>query len=148
MKSYRLYLEHVQLHGDEPVLSLTRAWTLVRFFDSGMLQTTACSRCGGHFVAHATIRSTLRLRPVPAAVARGQDADAEPASSPLVEAGEPALPHAAPALRMPRLSALPNTAPTPVYTVRSRFSAKVFCSVAVNQINDGYRRFFVRARQC
>jgi flagellar transcriptional activator FlhC len=53
VKSYRLYLEHVQLHDDEPVLSLTRAWTLVRFFDSGMLQITPCCRCGGHFVAHA-----------------------------------------------------------------------------------------------
>jgi flagellar transcriptional activator FlhC len=53
VKSYRLYLEHVQLHDDEPVLSLTRAWTLVRFFDSGLLQTSACRRCGGHFVAHA-----------------------------------------------------------------------------------------------
>ena len=53
VKSYRLYLEHVQLHDDEPVLILTRAWTLVRFFDSGMLQATACCRCRGHFVAHA-----------------------------------------------------------------------------------------------
>ncbi|EEA03744.1 flagellar transcriptional activator FlhC [Burkholderia sp. H160] len=53
VKSYRLYLEHVQLHDDEPVLSLTRAWTLVRFFDSGMLQMSACRRCSGHFVAHA-----------------------------------------------------------------------------------------------
>ncbi|SEJ94185.1 flagellar transcriptional regulator FlhC [Paraburkholderia diazotrophica] len=53
VKAYRLYLEHVRLHLDEPVLSLTRAWTLVRFFDSGMLQTTPCTRCRGHFVAHA-----------------------------------------------------------------------------------------------
>ena len=53
VKSYRLYLEHVRLHDDEPVLSLTRAWTRVRFFDSGMLQMTACRRCGGNFVAHA-----------------------------------------------------------------------------------------------
>ncbi|SAL84284.1 transcriptional activator FlhC [Caballeronia terrestris] len=53
VKSYRLYLEHNELHGEEPILSLTRAWTLVRFFDSGMLQTSACSRCTGHFVAHA-----------------------------------------------------------------------------------------------
>ena len=37
----------------EPVLSLTRAWTLVRFFDGGMLQTTSCTQCGGHFVVHA-----------------------------------------------------------------------------------------------
>ncbi|MBY4868044.1 flagellar transcriptional regulator FlhC [Burkholderia sp. Bp9017] len=53
VKAYRLYLEHVNLSGDEAALSLTRAWTLVRFFDSGMLQTTPCTRCGGHFVAHA-----------------------------------------------------------------------------------------------
>jgi flagellar transcriptional activator FlhC len=53
VKSYRLYLEHMTLHGEEPILTLTRAWTLVRFFDSGMLQTNACTRCGGHFVAHA-----------------------------------------------------------------------------------------------
>ncbi|RKP59323.1 flagellar transcriptional regulator FlhC [Pararobbsia silviterrae] len=53
VKAYRLYLEHVELQGGEAVLGLTRAWTLVRFFDSGMLQMTPCSRCGGHFVAHA-----------------------------------------------------------------------------------------------
>ncbi|MBJ9966222.1 flagellar transcriptional regulator FlhC [Burkholderia seminalis] len=53
VKAYRLYQEHVNLSGDEAVLSLTRAWTLVRFFDSGMLQMTPCTRCGGHFVAHA-----------------------------------------------------------------------------------------------
>jgi flagellar transcriptional activator FlhC len=53
VKSYRLYLEHITLHGDEPLLSLTRAWTLVRFFESGMLQLTSCTRCNGHFVAHA-----------------------------------------------------------------------------------------------
>jgi flagellar transcriptional activator FlhC len=53
VKGYRLYLEHVALHDDEPILSLTRAWTLVRFFDSGMLQLMPCTRCGGHFVAHA-----------------------------------------------------------------------------------------------
>src|SRR5262249_25687717 len=46
VKGYRLYREHVQMHGEEPVLSLTRAWTLVRFFDSGMLQLTPCTRCG------------------------------------------------------------------------------------------------------
>jgi flagellar transcriptional activator FlhC len=41
------------MHHDEPALSLTRAWTLVRFFDSGMLQMTTCTRCRGQFVAHA-----------------------------------------------------------------------------------------------
>lgn len=53
VKSYRLYLENVDLSEDEPVLTLTRAWTLVRFFDSGLLTTAPCTRCGGHFVAHA-----------------------------------------------------------------------------------------------
>jgi flagellar transcriptional activator FlhC len=53
VKSYRLYLEHAALHSDEPLLSLTRAWTLVRFFESGMLQMTSCVRCSGQFVSHA-----------------------------------------------------------------------------------------------
>lgn len=53
MKAYKLYLEQVGLHKEEePVLSLTRAWTLVRFFESRMLQTACCGECGGHFVVH------------------------------------------------------------------------------------------------
>lgn len=53
MKAYRLYLEQIgPLGDDEPVLSLTRAWTLVRFFESKMLQTACCSECSGHFVVH------------------------------------------------------------------------------------------------
>lgn len=51
--AYRLYLEQVQLHGWDTVLGFTRAWTLVRFFENGMLQMTPCTRCGAHFVAHA-----------------------------------------------------------------------------------------------
>ncbi|SFC70037.1 flagellar transcriptional activator FlhC [Polaromonas sp. OV174] len=53
MKSYQLYLEQVARQGSEPVLDFTRAWTLVRFFDSGMLQLSPCTRCTGLFVAHA-----------------------------------------------------------------------------------------------
>jgi flagellar transcriptional activator FlhC len=53
IKSYRLYLEQVEQQGSEPVLDFTRAWTLVRFFDSDMLQLSACTRCTGLFVAHA-----------------------------------------------------------------------------------------------
>lgn len=53
MKAYRLYLEHIELHGLECVLSLTRAWTLVRFFDAHMLQMARCKDCGGYYVAHA-----------------------------------------------------------------------------------------------
>ena len=52
-KSYRLYLEQVQQQGAEPVLDFTRAWTLVRFFDSDQLQLSSCERCQGRFVAHA-----------------------------------------------------------------------------------------------
>lgn len=53
IKAYRLYTEQVGRSNMENVLSLTRAWTMVRFFDAGMLQTTRCKTCGGEFVAHA-----------------------------------------------------------------------------------------------
>ena len=52
VKSYRLYLEHVQVHGLEQVLSLTRAWSLVRFVEARMLTTVPCTECSGHFLAH------------------------------------------------------------------------------------------------
>ena len=52
IKSYRLYLEQIEISGGEPVLSITRAWFLVRFFDAKMLQVTECNECGGHFVVH------------------------------------------------------------------------------------------------
>lgn len=53
IKAYTLYLEQMGPEDDaEPVLSLTRAWTLVRFFDSKMLATTCCSECQGQFVVH------------------------------------------------------------------------------------------------
>ena len=53
VKAYRLYEEQISLEGVEPVLGLTRAWTLVRFFESDLLQLTTCTRCEGRFVAHA-----------------------------------------------------------------------------------------------
>lgn len=53
MKAYKLYLEQVEPDANgEPVLSLTRAWTLVRFFESKMLETATCCKCGGDFVVH------------------------------------------------------------------------------------------------
>jgi flagellar transcriptional activator FlhC len=52
-KSYQLYLEQVVQQGGEVVLDFTRAWTLVRFFDGGLLQLSGCTRCTGQFVAHA-----------------------------------------------------------------------------------------------
>lgn len=52
--AYRLYLDQVQgIEGAEPVLSITRAWSMIRFFNAGMLQLIPCSECGGHFVTHA-----------------------------------------------------------------------------------------------
>ncbi|WP_349571494.1 flagellar transcriptional regulator FlhC [Azotobacter salinestris] len=53
VKAFRLYLEQVQLDEAEFVLGLTRAWTLVRFFESEMLEMIRCTCCGGEFVAHA-----------------------------------------------------------------------------------------------
>jgi len=53
IKSYRLYLEQIQLSQGEPELSITRAWFLVRFFDANMLELTCCAECGGHFVTHS-----------------------------------------------------------------------------------------------
>ncbi len=52
-KAYRLYLEQLALEDLEPVLGLTRAWTLVRFFESRMFEMSECTRCSGHFVMHA-----------------------------------------------------------------------------------------------
>ena len=53
IKAYHLYLDHIEAEGMEPILSLTRAWTLVRFFDADLLQLAACTSCGGRYVAHA-----------------------------------------------------------------------------------------------
>ncbi len=53
IRAYRLYMEEVELTGIEPILSITRAWRLVRFVDAGMLASTACIRCKGRFVTHA-----------------------------------------------------------------------------------------------
>ncbi|MDH5204165.1 MAG: flagellar transcriptional regulator FlhC [Hylemonella sp.] len=53
MKAYRLYSEQIGSLGLEPILSLTRAWRLVKFIDNQMLSKTRCSKCGGHFVTEA-----------------------------------------------------------------------------------------------
>ena len=52
IKAYKLYLEQVQAQGLEPLLSVTRAWRLVKFVDNGMLTMTKCTCCGGHYVTH------------------------------------------------------------------------------------------------
>jgi len=51
--AYRLYLDQVEnLEGGEAVLSVTRAWFLIRFFNAGMMELVTCSDCSGHFVTH------------------------------------------------------------------------------------------------
>lgn len=60
VEAYRLYLEQSSAGRGpeaepetEPLLSFTRAWMLIRFFDSNMVQLSSCMRCNGQFVAHA-----------------------------------------------------------------------------------------------
>lgn len=52
IKAYQLYQEQAQAQGLEAMLSVTRAWRLVKFVDNGMLTLTKCSRCNGQFVTH------------------------------------------------------------------------------------------------
>ena len=53
IKAYQLYQEQAHAQGLEQLLSVTRAWRLVKFVDTGMLTLTKCSKCGGKFVTHA-----------------------------------------------------------------------------------------------
>ncbi len=53
IKAYQLYAAEIAALGVEPLLSITRAWRLVRFVDAGLLATTRCRECGGRFVNHA-----------------------------------------------------------------------------------------------
>jgi flagellar transcriptional activator FlhC len=52
IKAYQLYLEQTEAQGLEALLSVTRAWRLVKFVDNGMLTMTECTKCHGHFVTH------------------------------------------------------------------------------------------------
>lgn len=52
-KSYRLYLKQIQYIRAEPILSITRAWYLMRFLDVGLLHISTCTECGGKFVEHS-----------------------------------------------------------------------------------------------
>ncbi|MFN6996800.1 MAG: flagellar transcriptional regulator FlhC [Aquincola tertiaricarbonis] len=52
IKAYKLYLEQTAAEHLDPLLSITRAWRLVKFIDNGMLTITRCNRCGGQFVTH------------------------------------------------------------------------------------------------
>jgi flagellar transcriptional activator FlhC len=60
MKAYKLYLEQMPPEpGEEPLLSLTRAWTLVRFFQGGMLMLAPCSKCKGKYVVNSLDLNTI-----------------------------------------------------------------------------------------
>jgi flagellar transcriptional activator FlhC len=52
--AYKLYLEQLPSEpGIDPLLSLTRAWTLIRFVESKMLIRVECSECHGQFISRA-----------------------------------------------------------------------------------------------
>ena len=53
IKAYKLYLEQCPQQEEGPLLALTRAWTLVRFVESGMLELSRCNCCNGNFITHA-----------------------------------------------------------------------------------------------
>ncbi|MBZ9538280.1 MULTISPECIES: flagellar transcriptional regulator FlhC [Modicisalibacter] len=54
VRAFKLYLEQLSLEEEaEPVLGLTRAWTLIRFFESELLELCECTSCHGRFVVHA-----------------------------------------------------------------------------------------------
>lgn len=51
LKAYKLYLEQcITDVTEKPILGLTRAWTLIRFIECGMIEHTKCCNCGGVFV--------------------------------------------------------------------------------------------------
>lgn len=52
-KAWRLYVEETELMRVEPILSITRAWRLMKFVDSDMLCLTKCTSCNGKFVTHS-----------------------------------------------------------------------------------------------
>jgi flagellar transcriptional activator FlhC len=52
VRAFRLYQEQIRLDDQKAVLGLTRAWTLMRFFENNLLQLGRCTRCGGQFVVH------------------------------------------------------------------------------------------------
>lgn len=59
IKSYKLYLEHVYLRDTPRDLSFTRAWTLLRLINAGMLCIKQCSKCGGKFIALPSVKKVI-----------------------------------------------------------------------------------------
>ncbi|WP_419690736.1 FlhC family transcriptional regulator [Burkholderia theae] len=52
VKAYDQYTSCCDESGTPPVLDLTRAWTLVRFVDGGVLGTEPCVECGVWFIKY------------------------------------------------------------------------------------------------
>jgi flagellar transcriptional activator FlhC len=50
VRSYRVYQEQLRVLDLPEVLSVTHAWRLVKFVDSGILALTPCTRCQAAFV--------------------------------------------------------------------------------------------------
>jgi flagellar transcriptional activator FlhC len=53
IKAYEMYQYEVDAAGVEPLISITRAWRLMKFVDCGMLETSKCVVCKGRFINHA-----------------------------------------------------------------------------------------------
>ena len=84
IKAYQLYLEQTQSQGLEPLLSVTRAWRLVKFVDNGMLTLTKCSQLRRP-LRHPPLRDrqALRLRHVQPAGPRRQGQAGRRAADPV-----------------------------------------------------------------
>ncbi len=58
-RAYRLYMAHMQASGIDPILTVTRAWTVVRYLGV-LLSTVPCSECGNDFVVDShVVESTM-----------------------------------------------------------------------------------------
>ncbi len=62
IKAYRLYLEQCPQAEEGPLLALTRAWTLVRFVESGLLNFPAATAAAA--ILLPTLTSLLAALPV------------------------------------------------------------------------------------
>ncbi|GAB3667495.1 flagellar transcriptional regulator FlhC [Ramlibacter alkalitolerans] len=51
--AWELYQAEARAMDAEPILTVTRAWRLVKFVESDMLCLTPCTRCGGRFITHS-----------------------------------------------------------------------------------------------
>lgn len=52
--AYRHYMSELACFDDsEPLLSMARAWTLLRFFRGQILQLTPCHHCQAHYISSA-----------------------------------------------------------------------------------------------